>query len=369
MLAAVVVALIWSNSHWASSYDQFIHTSTGVLGMDLQTFAADGLLAVFFMVVGIELKHELTYGSLREPRAAAVPVAAALTGMACAAAIFLARNAQSSDSHAWAIPISTDAALALGVLAVAGRRLPVELRAFLLTVAVVNDLGAVLVVALFYGSTLSMNWLAVAITVAALFGLLQRAHRLPPHVRLFAELALAALCWYAMTRSGVHPALTGVLLGAVMRVDDEMSRGRQHAERLRPWATLLCVPIFALTSAGVAMVNPDTVFSAPLGQGVIAGLVIGQPLGIVIGARVAMLLTHTALPRVMTWWDVAIAGLLAGVGFTVALLVTTVVYANGSTSSALAKSAVLMSNVIAVALVVTAVALRTRFVGTYRHSQ
>ncbi|HBJ72259.1 MAG TPA: Na(+)/H(+) antiporter NhaA, partial [Actinobacteria bacterium] len=219
LLIAAVVAMAWANSPWSAQYEAFVSTVIGIpaLHLDLTVgeWAADGLLAIFFFVVGLELKHELTLGTLSRPAQAAVPIAAALGGMAVPALIYIGINAWSSggSSTGWGIPMATDIAFALAVLAIVGRRLPVALRAFLLTLAVVDDLGAITVIAVFYTDHVSLIWLAASLACLAAYAWAQ--HRRVTAWWLYVPVAL--LAWGFMHASGVHATLAGVVLGLLTR--------------------------------------------------------------------------------------------------------------------------------------------------------
>ncbi len=220
LLAAALVAIIWASIDY-SSYSQIKEFKFGPteinLELSLGKWAADGLLAIFFFVAGLELKHELTHGSLREKSIAAVPIAAAIGGMVVPALIFAAFNANQSSSAGWGIPMATDIAFALAVLAVAGRSLPIELRAFLLTLAVVDDLGAILVIAVFYTAQLNVVSLFAAIGALALFGILQKRN-----VKgWFVYLPLAALIWYLVHECGLHATVAGVAMGLLMNLQQD----------------------------------------------------------------------------------------------------------------------------------------------------
>ncbi|MSY94870.1 MAG: Na(+)/H(+) antiporter NhaA, partial [Actinobacteria bacterium] len=220
LLLAAAIALLWANSPWADSYATLVDLEVGPasvgLNLSLGAWAADGLLSVFFLVVGLELKHELVVGSLSKPSRAAVPIAAALGGMVVPALLFAAVNSTMADGElaGWGIPMATDIAFALAVLAVIGRRLPVALRAFLLTLAVVDDLGAISVIAVFYSTHLELAWLSLAIICFVGYAIAQR--RRVRSAWLYVPLAL--LAWYAMHESGVHATVTGVVLGLLTRV-------------------------------------------------------------------------------------------------------------------------------------------------------
>ena len=368
LLLAAAVALLWANSPWGDAYASLgaMEVGPASIGLDLSlaTWAADGLLAVFFLVVGLELKHELVLGSLSQPSKAAVPIAAAIGGMAVPAAIYAAWNAASASPEAsgagWGVPMATDIAFALAVLAVVGRHLPVALRAFLLTLAVVDDLGAITVIALFYTDKANLLWLAIAIASFAAYALLQRARLTSPW--LLAPLGLFA--WYATHESGVHATVAGVVLGLLTRVRTDPGETESPAERLEhrlhPLSAGLCVPLFAFFAAGVDLrgIGLDTALGTPVAVGIMAGLVLGKPIGVLGTAWLVARFTRASLAPEIAWRDVAAVGALAGIGFTVALLIAELGFAADALLLDSAKAAVLAASVIAATL--ASVALRSR---------
>ena len=331
LVAAAAVAMLWANSPWSGLYESVRDHTVGPaalhLDLSLAAWASDGLLAIFFFVAGLELKREFVTGDLRDPRRALVPVLAAVGGVLVPAAIYLALAPDAP--RGWAIPAATDIAFALAVLAVIGRFLPAALRTFLLTLAVVDDLLAIVIIAVFYTAHLSVPALLGALVPLAVFGLLvQRRVRawwlLPP---------LAAATWTLVHASGVHATVAGVLLAFTVPV----VRGRrdsgpgdgpglaEHFEhRFRPLSAAFAVPVFALLASGVPLGGLDGLASAltdPVALGVLAGLVIGKPLGIMAATWLVARFTRADLDEDLAWADVLGVGLLAGIGFTVSLLV------------------------------------------------
>ena len=366
LLGAAIVAMAWANSPWASSYASLTQVELGVghLRLTVSQWAADGLLAVFFFVAGLELKHEFVVGSLSRLSRAVVPVAAALGGMVVPALIFAAINAASSEGQpaGWAIPVATDIAFALAVLAVVGRRLPVALRAFLLTLAVVDDLGAIVIIALFYSSGFAPLWLVAAVALLALYAVLQRRRVRSP--LLYVPIAFAT--WYCVHESGVHATIAGVALGLLTRVKPDPGEADAPAERMQhlvqPLSAALCVPLFALFSAGVDLrsVNVAESLTSPLSLGVIVGLVVGKPIGVTLGAWATARFTRAKLSSTIRWADVATIGLLAGIGFTVSLLISELAYPSPSSLVASAKLAVLTASVASALVAGVAILARNR---------
>ena len=368
LLIAAAIALIWANSPWGDAYASLIAWTIGPaalhLDLSLATWAADGLLAVFFFVVGLELKHELVLGSLSKPAKAAVPMAAAIGGMALPALIYAVVNVRMPEGApvGWGVPMATDIAFALAVLAIVGRSLPIALRAFLLTLAVVDDLGAITVIALFYSGDIALGWLAASIALCALYGVLQRMRVTSAWV--FVPLALAA--WVAMHESGVHATVAGVILGLLTRVRPDPGEQAAPAERLNhrlhPLSAGVCVPLFAFTAAGVDLrgIGVAAALTTPIAIGVILGLVVGKPLGILGTAWMTARFTRASLATGLLWRDVAAVGVLAGVGFTVALLIAELGFAGNEALLDSAKAAVLAASVLSALLAAALLARRGR---------
>ena len=370
LMAAAIVALVWANSAWSDSYESIVNFKVGPeslhLNLTLNVWAADFLLAIFFFVIGCELKHEFVLGTLSNPRIAAVPIGAAFGGMVTAAAIFLAFNFGTPAQAAWGLPISTDVAFALAVLAIVGQRLPIELRSFLLTLAVVNDLGAILVIAIFYG--FYAMWFGVAVALLFLFGLLQNRKV----TSKFIFLPLAIVIWYAMFRSGIHATIAGVAMGLLMRVrktEAEQLSPCDNAEvTLRPFSAGFAVPVFAFLAAGVNVLGTTfgEALSDPLTLGVLCGLIIGQPIGVTLGAFLVSRFTKGTLNPDLSWWDVVVVGSLASVGFTVALLISEVSFMAQSAMLASSKFAIIFTNLVAIIVSVLAISIRSMAIGRYK---
>jgi NhaA family Na+:H+ antiporter len=325
LVAAVAVALAWANGPWAHGYDAFwdFHVSVGTPGLtlteSLRGWVDDGLMVVFFFVVGLEIKRELVHGELRDPRTAAVPALAALGGMVVPALVFTAWTAGRAGGHGWGIPMATDIALVVGVLAILGTRAPPKLRVFLLTLAVVDDIGAIVVIAIFYAGDVSWAWLGAAVA-GVLAMLLMR-----PFVRVpLAYVPLGVAIWLATLNSGVQPTIAGVVLGLLAPAGEV--GGREVLEdleaRLHPWTSFFVIPVFALANAGIAL-DAHAVrasFTHAVGLGVFTGLVLGKPVG-VIGATFLATACGLRLPEGVRRAHIVGAGLLAGIGFTVSLFV------------------------------------------------
>jgi Na+:H+ antiporter, NhaA family len=342
-LVAAAVAVVWASSPWGASYEALRHFTIGPL--DLEHWAADGALTLFFFVAGLELKREVVVGSLRRPADAAVPVVAAVCGVAVPALIYLAINTAHADGEpgGWAIPAATDIAFALAVLAVVGSNLPTSLRAFLLTLAVVDDLVVIVIIAVVYTSTLDVLALLGAVVVFVAWAVLQRLRVGSPWV--YVPLAVAA--WWLVHESGIHATIAGVVLGLLVRVRHDEGEERSPAERLEhllsPVSAAIAVPFFALLSAGVAL-DSVGVLGSPVAVGVVLGLVVGKPLGVLGGSWVCTRFTRAELSPGLSWRDLVGVSVLAGIGFTVSLLVTDLSF-TGETRDA-AKAAVLLGSVL-----------------------
>ena len=368
LVAAALVAILWANSPIADSYFALRDFEIGYepwhLKLSLGAWAADGLLAIFFFLVGLELKREFVAGDLRSPRTAIVPVAAAAGGVLVPALIYTAIVRGDADlAHGWAIPTATDIAFAVAVLALIGSRLPSALRIFLLTLAVVDDLIAIGIIAIFYTDEISFVPLGLALVTIAAYGVIAQRYRLLFGRNRFAAwlilLPIGALAWALMHASGIHATIAGVLLGFTIPVlhrkrDAENVEAPGLAEefehRFRPLSAGFAVPVFAFFAAGVSLGGWQGISAAaanPVTLATIAALVLGKPIGIVATTWVTTRLLGTRLDPSYRWIDLAGVGLLAGIGFTVSLLVAELSFAAGSPEHDYAKVAVLAASVIA----------------------
>ena len=389
MLLAAVVAIVWANSPWSQSYEDLWSTPLVVeLGnlvhldhLTLQAWVNDALMTVFFLLVGLEIKRELVHGALQEVQAVALPVAAALGGMVVPAGIFWAFNAGGDGADGWGIPMATDIAFAVGVVTLLGRRVPLAAKVFLLTLAIADDIGAIVVIAIFYTGDLALGWLAAALAGLGVIFVMRRSdvQALAPY------LAVGALLWLALLESGVHATLAGVALGLLTpawplrsprrypqearrlldRVErayyDRVVTGEEFEENehliaevsrlsmystsplerleraLSPWVAFVVVPVFALANAGVPLSGDAVggVVSDPVTVGVLLGLLVGKPVGVLAASFLAVRAGIGRLPEGTSWRQMAGLGVCAGVGFTVALFVTSLSF----TDPALADSA------------------------------
>ncbi|MFJ2474096.1 Na+/H+ antiporter NhaA [Streptomyces sp. NPDC087659] len=367
LLVAAVAALLWANTPLGRSYEAVadFHLGPASLGLDLsvQHWAADGLLAIFFFVAGIELKRELVAGELRDPKAAALPVIAAVCGMAAPALVYtLVSTAGGGSLAGWAVPTATDIAFALAVLAVIGTSLPSAIRAFLLTLAVVDDLFAILIIAIFFTSDLSFAALGGAVVGLGVFWLLLRKG-----VRgWYVYVPLALVIWGLMYKSGVHATIAGVAMGLMLRCTrregEEHSPGEHIEHLVRPISAGIAVPLFALFSAGVSVSGSalHAVFTRPETLGVLIGLVVGKSIGIFGGTWLAARFTRAELNEDLAWPDVFAVASLAGIGFTVSLLIGELAFAGDAVLTDEVKAAVLLGSLIAAVIACVLLKLRVR---------
>ena len=392
LLIAAAAALIWANSPASAAYFAIRDWEFGYepwhLRLSIGQWAADGLLAVFFFLVGIELKAEFTRGDLRRLRTAVVPIAAAAGGVLVPALICAAFLLTRPELlRGWAIPTATDIAFAVAVLAIVGSHLPKALRLFLLTLAAVDDLLAITIIAIFYTETIAILPLATALGVAIVFGLV--AHRFR---RVFVDRAWAAwvvllplglVAWALMHASGVHATIAGVLLGfmipAVVGRSSTRTAGDEHGRsidlaealehRIRPLSAGFAVPVFAFFAAGVdigGFHGLASAFSHPLTYGIMTALIVGKPVGILASTWLVTRFTAGVDPS-LRWADLTGIGLLAGIGFTVSLLVAELSFTAGSVEHDVAKVAVLSASLLSA--VIAALILTVRNAHHRRRSQ
>ncbi|MGP3979109.1 Na+/H+ antiporter NhaA [Streptomyces sp. 8N114] len=369
LLAAAIVALLLANTGAGGVYEDVKNFHFGPealhLHLSVADWAKDGLLTLFFFVAGIELKRELVAGELRDPRAAALPIVSAMCGMAVPALVYVTFAASGGgDLRGWAIPMATDIAFALGVLAVLGTGLPSALRAFLLTLAVVDDLGAIVIIAVFYSAGISFGALAGAVAGLVLFWFLHRRG-----VRgWYVYVPLALVVWGLMHASGVHATVAGVAMGLLLRCtprpgDEPGTSPAAHIEHLvRPLSAGVAVPVFALFAAGVAVSGGalTDVFTQPETLGVVLGLLAGKTLGVFGGAWAAVRFTKAELNRDLGWADVLAVAALSGIGFTVSLLVSELAFTEDAVLAAEAKAAVLIGSLLAAVFAGIVLKLRAR---------
>jgi NhaA family Na+:H+ antiporter len=375
LVAAAVVALVWANSPFSDSYfalrDFRIGYEPWHLELSLGAWAADGLLAIFFFLVGLELKREFVAGDLRQFSKSVVPIAAAAGGVAVPAVIYALINLASPETlRGWAIPTATDIAFAVAVLAIIGSHLPSALRIFLLTLAVVDDLIAISIIAVFYSSNIQAGPLLLALIPLAVYAFLAQKYRrffgTRPAAAWLILLPLGVATWALVHASGIHATVAGVLLGFAIPVIRSRASGGPSAgpglseifeHRFRPISAGIAVPVFAFFSAGVAVGGWEGLMSAlqdPVAIGIIVALVLGKPVGILGTTWLLTKATKASLDRSLKWIDVFGMSLLAGIGFTVSLLVAELSFGQGSAHDDHAKVGILAASLLA-ALVAAAV--------------
>ncbi|WP_052436702.1 Na+/H+ antiporter NhaA [Georgenia sp. SUBG003] len=367
LLAGAVVALVWANSPWRESYqalaDHVVGPESLHLALPVSGWAADGLLAIFFFVVGLELKTEFVTGALRDARLALVPILAAVFGMVGPAVVYTVVQAVSGTGRyeGWAIPVATDIAFAVAVLGIFGRGLPPAVRTFLLTLAVVDDLLGITVIAIFYTEEIHLLALLGSLALTAVFALL--VNRRVTHWWLLVPLAVVA--WALMHASGVHATIAGVLMGltvpALARGGEEEAMTHRFVERIQPWSAGLVLPIFAFFAAGVSVVDSGGLggmLADPVAVGVYVGLPLGKLLGIWGGVALLTKLTRLRLGSGIDLADIFPVAMVAGIGFTVSLLIASLSFDPSDPASAHARVAVLLGSLIAAVL--GAILLRLR---------
>ena len=380
LVVAAIAAIVWANSPASDAYVALRDFQFGYepwhLELSVGAWAADGLLAVFFFMVGLELKREIVSGSLRRLNTAIVPVTAAFAGVAAPALIYVAVvHTQPSLLAGWAIPTATDIAFAVAVLALVGSHLPAPLRIFLLTLAVVDDLIAIAIIAIFYTSDIDLLPLGVFAVIVVMYGTVAHRGR-----AWFARNGWAAwvvllpigfAAWAFLHASGVHATIAGVALAFTIPVArsrrQPVHRGMDLAEqfehRYRPLSAGIAVPLFAFFAAGVPVEGGEGLLRAvadPVTIGVVAGLVLGKPIGILLGVRLLTLLTKVRLDPALKWIDLAGVGLLAGIGFTVSLLIAELSFPAGSPHTDDAKIAIMIASLLASVLASCVLLVRNR---------
>ena len=345
---ATVFALLLANSSYSSSYHSFLEMK--FFNLSVSHWINDGLMAVFFFLVGLEIKKEIVVGELNSIKKASLPIAAALGGMIVPAFIYLLYNPQSPESMGWGIPMATDIAFALGVLSLFGKRIPAALKILLLAVAIVDDLGAIIVIAVFYTSKLNLFGLGLGLIAIMVIQLLK-------HLRIsnyFIYVLLGIILWFGVLYSGVHATIAGVILGLLtpIQFQDKDLKQIYPAERLIKFlhtpVSFLIMPIFALANAGVEfnMSSLSAASSSNLFKGIVWGLVIGKPLGIFLFSFLSYKLKISHLPKGMNWRHILVLGSIAGIGFTMSLFISKL--ALSSDLEQIAKLAVLVASTSAI---------------------
>lgn len=367
LVLAAIAALLWANSSASLSYEAFWHTRVGLsfgsfsIGESLHFLVNDGLMTIFFLVVGMEIRQEIQDGALSNAKMAILPLGAALGGVLVPAGIYLAYNFDAESAHGWAVPTATDIAFAVGVLALLGKSIPGNLRVFLLALAIIDDIAAILIIALFYTTSLDFAGLGIAVGGLALVLAMQRMGIGSAWLYVLP----GAIMWGGLLKLGVHPTLAGVVLGLITPVRSAPSSERpldimtqafrdlahqvhegkkkvsaplkqirfaerevlppvqRVQERLHPWVAFVIMPLFALANAGVSLggANFDDAVTGPVVYGVVMALVFGKPIGVVLATFVLVRSGLCRLPEQLNWAGVMLVGLLAGIGFTMSIFI------------------------------------------------
>ncbi|HEY7705332.1 MAG TPA: Na+/H+ antiporter NhaA [Acidimicrobiia bacterium] len=364
LLAAAFIALVIANSGLAGAYNQLLHTEVGAaigpfdLKADLQHWINDGLMTIFFFVVGLEIKRELAVGALSDRRVAALPVIAALGGMLAPAAVYLALAGGQPAAGGWGIPIATDIAFAVGVLTLFGHRLHPGLRVFLLTLAIADDVGAIVVIAVAYSNDVSMAWLGVAAAGLLIMASMRRWARSP-----LAYVLPGTLVWLAMWESGIHPTLAGVAVAFLTPAHP--IEGRPVLEELEgaihPFSSYVVLPLFALANAGVRLVGGEfqEAVSSPAFRAVVGGLLLGKVLGVAGGVWLALRAKWATLPFGVSLRMIMAMAPLAGIGFTVSLFIAQLSFDPGVLLDA-SKIGILLGSLVAALIGAAALLLASR---------
>ncbi len=364
LLAAAAVALLWVNSPWGEGYLTLTETRLAIaplhLDLTLADWVKDGLLAVFFFVAGLELKRELVVGELADPKRAALPIIAAVGGVVTPALIAygIGFGVEGMD-RGWAVPVATDIAFALAVLAMTGSRIPASARVFLLSLAVVDDLMAIVLIAILFTAGLAFTWLLVALACCAAWWFAQHRRWCSPLIYI----PLALLCWYALHEAHIHPTLAGVACGLLTRVRSDEGEDEAPATRwehkFQPISAGLCVPLFALFASGVP-INGEVLgdlFTERLSLAIILGLLLGKTTGIFGISWLAIRTGLAKRPANLGYRDMFALSVLGAIGFTVSLLVAELALEDYPESAELAKAAVLVTSM-AASLIGSALLLR-----------
>lgn len=352
LLICAILAVIIANSPWGGAYEHSLHTPIAIgigpfsLEMGLLHWVNDGLMAVFFFLVGLEIKREFLYGELRTKSAMILPVCGALGGMLVPALFYSLLNFGTATSGGWGIPMATDIAFALGIMTLAARSAPPGLVVFLTALAIVDDLGAIVVIALFYSTDLA--WIALVSGLAALAGafLLNRLK-----IRFFpAYLALGLVAWYFFLKAGIHPTIAGVILGFSIPAEGncKVSMLHQWEKRLHPWSAYLIMPVFALSNAGVEISLASLDFTSPLLWGILAGLFLGKPVGIFGSVYLLHKIGHIDIPGKASPQELAATGMLGGIGFTMSIFIASIAFTDPGLLN-LAKFSILLASTISAA--------------------
>lgn len=327
LIACTVISLILSNTGFSEHYVHFWHTKTGFslmginMHLSIEHWINDGLMTIFFLMVGLEIERELYNGELHPLRKAILPIGGAIGGMLLPAIIYALINQGSGTEQGFGIPMGTDIAFALAVIAMAGKRVPVSIKIILTAIAIIDDLGSVLVIAFCYGSSIQMAFLLAALGIFALLLLLNRlkVHSIIPY------LLLGVMMWFCMMQSGIHPTIAGVMLAFAYPFGDgkKESPSLRLQHRLHLPVAYVILPLFTLANTAIPL-KPEFIsgLSQPHALGILAGLLIGKPLGISLAIALLVKLKASVLPEGISWYDIIAMGCVAGIGFTMSVFIT-----------------------------------------------
>lgn len=354
LLITTLIALFWANSPLSYLYSEFIHLpikiqiGTFKLEKSFQHWVNDGMMVIFFFVVGLEIKRELYIGELSSRKKAALPLFAALGGMIFPALIYLTFNPTEPTVKGWGIPMATDIAFAIGILSLLSHRIPFSLKVFLLALAIVDDLGAVFVIAFFYTENISKEALAAVVFTLALMQIMKLLHVRKLKIYIF----LGILNWLAFLKSGIHATVAGVIWGFMTPLTrfgkEKKSPLEKYSHALHPWVSFFIMPLFALTNAGVSFqkVSLAYVFSHPISHGIFLGLILGKPLGVFLFSFLSVKAKWASLPQKVNWIQILGVGTLSGIGFTMSIFISLLAFKNYSNYVSYSKISILFASLI-----------------------
>lgn len=353
ILAAAILALVLANTPLRAAYDHIWHTNLSIglgnwsLAMNLRHWVNEGLMTFFFLVIGLEIKREIVKGELRKFRTALLPIAAAIGGMIVPALIYIIFTVGSVGFRGWAIPMATDIAFAVGLLALLGNRVSASLKLFLLTLAIVDDIGAIIVIIVFYGTGLNLLMAGVVVGLSLFLFAIRKSKWFG--MQLF--IIIGAAMWLAMNATGIHASITGVVLGLLAPVHAYFPKKTPLAEQVQKWAiplsTLLVVPLFAFANTGVDLLHSSFSGDAPsIALGIAVGLIVGKVVGIVGTSYLVVKLGFAKLPVRTSWGQMIGIGLLAGIGFTVSIFVTDLAFGGNNQLVSIAKLSIFAASAV-----------------------
>lgn len=352
IIAAAAVSLVIANSAWSTAFENLwqAHLTIGLgnfdLSMDLRHWINEGLMAFFFLVVGLEIKRELVRGELRDRQKFMLPIGAAVGGMILPALIYIVFNLNGPGEAGWGIPMATDIAFAIAVLSLLGSRVPSGLKIFLLSLAIADDIGAITVIALFYSEVINIWYLLASLAMVGMIWVFRKELQ----VHVFIVLALGAALWLTTHHSGVHASIVGAVMGMLAPVGSSDSR-KTAAERMErlflPFTTFFVLPVFALANAGFEITRGVLDDNQAVSMGIILGLLLGKPVGILMSSWLLVKFKIARLPERVNWRHVAGIGLIAGIGFTVSIFITELAFSGNPSLISTAKASIFVASILA----------------------